>query len=208
MDILTKRATGDFLVVMDADCVFLKKHWDDLLIEKLTGNVACIETPKSIPNNKDQEKRNNNFPCVFAVMYVNSIFKNLSPSFMPDKNWLASEDKSGLLNKDTGWDIQRKFEKHGYCGISLEARNTREYKNGKFSDILCVEYYDENGVLVCNHFGRGATLGVAKYKQFNRMKLLKKIPMIKNYLRKRQGLKERAIWIKRCRDIIKCESAR
>jgi hypothetical protein len=79
-------------------------------------------------------------------------------------------------------------------------RITREYKEGPFRDVICGEYYLEgyDEIFAC-HFGRGSSLGAAKYKKWNKLLTL---PIINSIARKLKGYKERKQWLDTCRKII------
>ena len=114
--------------------------------------------------------------------------------------------KDYKAGQDTGWEMREKFLENGYLCKVLEARNTREYKEGAFKDIICAEYYlggyDE--VFAC-HFGRGSSLGAAKYKSWGKFLSL---PIINQIVRKMKGYKEKVEWLNVCKDVIKYEIER
>ena len=61
--------------------------------------------------------------------------------------------------------------KAGYIGKIFKAYNTRNYKKGPFKSLICAEFYLGDDKIFASHFGRGSSLGIAKYDS----RLLKKM---------------------------------
>jgi len=181
MDILVSKVDTPYFVTMDADCTFLLKNWDELLISKLDDKVKVIGTtlPEGPNNLKPMD-----FPLVFAVLYETKTYKELNPSFMPDD---IKKDKS----KDTGWQIREMYLNNKYKGEVFKGLNTRFIKDSIYGDMICAIYYC-NDNLIASHFSRGSSDGVVKYN--NRWYF--KIPFISKVFKKIRGIKERREWIK------------
>jgi hypothetical protein len=128
------------------------------------------------------------FPFQFAVLFETETYKRLGISCMP------REVEKG---EDTCWQWKPKFIQGGYEGKTLITKNTRDYKQGPFGDLVGVEeYYTDDGELIASHFGRGSSGGAAKY-----LKHLK-IPFVAGCLRRYYSSIERKEWINRCHKII------
>lgn len=187
MDLLISKVDTPYFVTMDSDAVFLKKNWDESLINRLTDTIKVIGT--TLPPTKDNNKPLD-FPLVFAVMYETSTYKKLNPSFMP---WDTKQDKS----KDTGWQIRELYLENKYSSEVFSAKNTKFSQDTSFGDLYCAVYY-LNKNLIASHFGRGSTGGVAKYNN----KWWFKIPFISKGIRKYIGNEEKYEWIKKSKGII------
>lgn len=198
IDILTKKVITPYFVLLDSDCVFLEKGWDEILINNLGDHCKCIGTPP-VPNpTKDVD-----FPSMYAVLYETETYRKLySPSFCPDSAWILNVNKQKDPSRDTGWEIRKKFFENGYMGFCLEVKNTRNYKNGPFNDLLCAEYYlpESKKIFAC-HFGRGATMGANKYRNiaFGRM------PLVGDYLIRKRGIDDQKKWVEKVREIVNGE---
>ncbi len=192
LNILIDKIDTPYGVVLDADALFLKKNWDEVLISRLDDKVKIIGVPPARNPIKPVD-----FPSVFAVLFDTIVFKSLRIDMRP-RNIKAGQD--------TGWEMREKFLKNGYKSEVLEIRNTREYKEGPFRNILCAECYLEgyDDIFAC-HFGRGSSLGAAKYKGLNKFLSL---PGVSRIARKIKGYRERKEWLSLCREIIDRQSWR
>jgi len=186
LNILIDKIDTPYGVILDADALFLKKNWDEILINQLDDKVKIIGVPPVRKPIKPVD-----FPSVFAVLFDTIVFKSLGIDMRP-KNLKAGQD--------TGWEMREKFLKNGYKSEVLETRNTREYKEGPFRNILCAECYLEgcDDIFAC-HFGRGSSLGAAKYKGLNNFLSL---PGIIGVAKKVKGYKEKKEWLSICRETI------
>jgi len=178
LNILVGMIDTKYGVILDADAVFLKKNWDQHLIDRLDDQVKIVGTPpvKNI-------LKNDSFPLMYAVLFDAIVFKRLNIDMRP---------RDPRKGQDTGWEMKDKYEKNGFAGSTLIARNTREYKKGPFKDVICAEYYyEEKGDVFVSHFGRGSAAGAGKYKM--------KIPMFKLMA----GMLEKGKWLNICKTIVK-----
>ena len=185
---LIKKIDTAFGVILDADCVFLIKNWDDILIKKLNDKVKIIGT-QALPGSV----KPSDFPLMFAILFETKTLEKLHIDFRP---------KDISQGQDSGHELREKYLSAGFEGFLLEAKNTREYKKGPFAKILGVEEYYLPGysqVFAC-HFGRGATSGSAKYKKGTNF--IYKIPFISKPIRIMRGRKEIKKWISICREIV------
>lgn len=186
---LVEEMSGTYGVFLDADATFLKAGWDDILIEQITDIVKVIGTPPV-----ENPTKPTDFPSVYATLFELKSFRELEVDMMPsDPN----------IGKDTGWEMRTKFLEAGFDGMNLEARNTRTYQDGPFGDILCTEYYlAESEQIIASHFGRGSSLGAAKYFK-NTVFDLPKVGYVLGYLpSKIKGYQEKNHWLSVCRRII------
>ncbi len=188
MDLLIEKVQTPYFLVMDSDAVFLRKNWDQHLLSQLNEVVKGTGTPIVGGRLKHVD-----FPAPYAALYETATFKKLQCKFLPQ----AGNEGQG---KDTGYQVRELFFKNGYKAAVLDVENTRTYHQGSFKDILCAEYYlpGVRDKIFCCHFARGASDGVAKYKD----KLIYKIPVISSLIKRIQGKRDRARWIRRCREIL------
>lgn len=189
MNILIKKVDTTYGVFLDSDAVFLKKDWDEILINQLDGKTKIIGCPPA----KNPVKPSD-FPSMYATLFDTKALKSLKIDMLP---------KNHRVGLDTGWEMREKFLNSKYKHKLLEAKNTREFKGGPFRSVICGEYYLKgyDGIIV-SHFGRGATLGTAKYKNWN---ILLSIPGIKHIARRIKGYGEKKRWLDICKDIISRE---
>jgi glycosyltransferase involved in cell wall biosynthesis len=184
LNLLIEKIDTPYGVILDADATFLKNEWDNILINQFNNKVKIIGCPPVKNPIKPSD-----FPSVYATLFDTEAFKSLKIDMRP------KDYKAGL---DTAWEMREKFLENRYRCKVLEARNTREYKEGPFRDLICTEYYLEgrDEVFAC-HFGRGATLGAAKYYKGNKVLKLVALPLIKI-----KGYKEKKTWLDTCKNII------
>ncbi len=186
LNILIEKINTPYGVLLDADAAFLKKEWDEILINQLDDKVKIIGAPPVKGGTKPTD-----FPLIYAVIFDTMVFKSLGIDMRP------KDIKAG---QDVGWEMREKFLKNGYKCETFDTRYTLEYKEGPFRDIICAEFYqrDYDEIFAC-HFGRGSSLGAAKYKEWNK---LLSLPIINYIARKIKGYMEREKWLSICRGII------
>ena len=192
LNILVDKIDTPYGVILDADATFLKRGWDEILINQLDDKVKIIGT--SLPKNPIKPV---DFPLTFAVLFDTEVFKSLKIDMRP---------KNSKIGQDVGWEMREKFLKSGYKGKVLEVRITREYKDGPFRNIICAEYYFEgyDSIFAC-HFGRGSSLGAAKYQEWSK---LLQLPYINLMARKIRGCRDKKEWLAICREIIERQAGR
>lgn len=186
LDILINMVDTKYFIVLDSDCVLLLKNWDQYCIKELNETIKIIGT--QIASVKGTGHKPDDFPFQFAVFCETETYKKLNISCMPENT----------TDKDTCWQWKSKYTDAGYKSKLFYARNTKEYQKGPFKDVYCAEYYTEDNQLICNHFGRGSSGGVAKYNN----KWWFKIPILSRFIRKYIGLQEKNQWINICSNII------
>ena len=191
LNLLIKKIDTPYGVILDADATFLKRGWDEILINQLDDKVKIIGCPPVKNPIKPID-----FPSVYATLFDTEIFKSLKIDMRPKSLKEAIEK-----GRDTGWEMREIFLQQGYKCKVLETRSTRNYKEGPFREIICAEYYLEghNDIFAC-HFGRGATLGAAKYKSWSKFL---SFPIINQIARKMKGHREKKEWLIICKEIIK-----
>ncbi len=189
LNILIGKTDTKYGIFLDADTIFLKKDWDEILVSQLDNKIKIIGCPPVINPNKPID-----FPSVYATLFDTKIFKSLKIDMRP---------KNYKIGQDTGWEMREKFLRNGYQSRILETRSTREYKKGPFRSVICTEYYlkGHDGIFAC-HFGRGATSGAGKYKDRN---FLFKVPIVRHFMRNLKGKSEKKEWLTICRNIINNE---
>lgn len=186
---LVKRIDTPYGVILDADCTFLIKNWDEILINQLDDKVKIIGTQAPVGSTKPQD-----FPLMFAVLFETETFKKLNIDFKP---------KDLTKFQDTGWELREKYLKAGFRGKIIEMKNTRVYKNGPFRNLLGVaEFYldKDYGNIFASHFGRGSSGGEHKYGKGT--SFIYRIPKISRPLRRMRGKREVREWIKICKEIV------
>ena len=104
--------------------------------------------------------------------------------------------------KDTGYRLREKFLDNGYKGKIIVSKSTRDYKLGSFHKIICGEFYLKGYERIFgSHFGRGSSMGWAKYKKLKGTKIYN-LPKIGKFLLKLKGKNQKRRWIKLCEKIV------
>lgn len=187
LDILIEKVDTKYTVVMDSDCVFLLKNWDEILIKNINETIK-ITGSTSPANRKGNRIGGGCFPLPFAVLFETEIYKKLNISCMP-RNIKEGED--------TCWQWKPMFTQAGFSGKTLTEKNTRDFKDGMFGDLTGIaNFFTDSGELIASHFGRGSSGGAAKY-----LKWLK-VPVISRYIKRYFGNIEKKKWITKCYKII------
>lgn len=187
LDILTKMVDTKYTVVLDSDCTFLLKDWDERLINRLDEKTKIIGSP--LPKGRSGLKPDN-FPFQFAVMFETEIYKKLNISCMP---------RDISKGEDTCWEWKPKFINNGYKADIFVSKNTRDFKKGAFGKITGVsEYYLDGTNLVASHFGRGSSGSTVKYYD----KWYFTLPVVSKITKKYTAVKEKKEWFKICNNII------
>jgi len=187
LNFLISHVSTPYFSLLDSDAVWLKKNWDELLINQLTDKIKIIGTQADGPT-KPQD-----FPAVYGFLTKTAIFKKLNIDMRPNNN---------RATQDTGWEIREKFLISDYQGKVLTMKNTRVFKDGQFASLVGIgEYYNNLGELFASHFGRGSSLGAAKYYKSWKV-FLYRLPKIGPYLLKRKGEKEKRRWFAICHQIV------
>lgn len=184
---LIHKVNTPYFSVLDADATWLVNGWDELLINELNEKVKAVGTQAPL-------KKAQNFPLMFAILFETETFRKLDIDFRP---------KKGNHRLDTGWELSEKYLNAGFTGKNLEYLNTRTYKKGPFQNIIAGEYYlNQNyNTIIASHFGRGSSLGKAKYNKSYK-KIIYKIPYFGSIMLRKKGIKERNKWLKICKNII------
>lgn len=185
LDILVEMVSTKYTVILDSDCTFLIKNWDEILINKLNEEVKIIGTQL---DTSFKSLKPLDFPMPYAVLFETSVFKELDISCMPG---------DVVKGEDSCWEWKPKYLGSGYRGEILNMKNTRNYKEGPFNSVLCAEYYLA-GIkkIFASHFGRGGSDGAAKY-----LKWLN-VPVVSEYIKRFYGHIEKRKWLSKCKEII------
>lgn len=188
--LLASKVKTPYFLLMDADCVIFQKDWDKVMLSKLLDKVKVFGTPRLLQNGETLD----DFPTVFSTLYETGSYQGLNCDFMPGP-------KGPTGGQDTGYLIAERFREHGLTYKNLVAKNTRQYKDGPFGDMLCAEYYldEECKQLFSCHFSRGSSSGKDKYKAG----LLLKLPFIKKIIKAYLGNRDRKLWIQRGYELLK-----
>lgn len=184
LNLLLDEVSGEYGVLLDADAAFLQEGWDDILISRLDDLHPIIGSPAV-----ENPIKPTDFPSVYATLFDVDTFRELDIDMTPE---------NPSAGKDTGWEMRAKFLDAGYEPVNFEVRNTRNYSKGPFNDITCVEYYLEGvDAIIASHFGRGASLGAAKYLRWWPLG----IPILGPLPKKVLGYRERKKWIQRSHQV-------
>jgi Glycosyl transferase family 2 len=185
LDLLTRYIDTPYGVILDADCIPLIMHWDQLLIDQLMGPIKIIGTP--VAHNSPNNVKPTDFPLMFLCLFETKTFKSLGISFKP---------KDIAAGQDTGWEMREKYLEGGLKGALLHGENTRSYKDGPLSKTICDEYYSDSkrGEIFCSHLGRGSNPNSGKYKSQSNAK--------KAYALDKQA------WLNACEEIIEQETSK
>lgn len=184
---LVRKVDTPYFCILDADCVWLKKDWDEILLARVNDRVKVIGTPAPVGSPKPQD-----FPLVFGALFETKTFRALNIDFKP---------KDMAHHLDTGYETREKFLRHGFKGENLKMETTRRFKKGPFRDIICVEYYfDGRPDIFGSHFGRGSSLGQAKYASGTAF--VYRVPCLGRVLSHLRGVWEKRKWLAICKRII------
>jgi hypothetical protein len=196
LDFAMQHVDTQYFVVMDSDATFLHKKWDEILISRINESVKAIGT-SILPGNHNKAT---DFPLAYGVLFETQTFFELKVHFTPTHEDLA-------LGRDTGWTIRQAYHKNGLAGDVFEIKSTRDYKKGPFRSLIASEYYlrGYQNIFAC-HFGRGSTVGLAKYKNRIGITYLSNIPFINHFIAQIKGYFEKKKWIKICKDVIAREA--
>ena len=189
LNYLTKDVTTPYFVILDADAVFLKQGWDEILINQIDNKTKIIGT--QAPPQKPQD-----FPLMFAALFETETFLKLNISFTPKK--IAA-------GQDTGFELREKYLSAGFTGKTINFYNTRNYKNGPFSSLTGVaEFYLEGyqGIFA-SHFGRGSDKNFNKFLKNSPISY--KLPILGRLLRKSRFSREKNKWIEICNSVIESQ---
>ena len=189
-----------YTVVMDSDCTFLMKNWDEYLLNEIDDKIKIIGS-SSPPDRAGIRIGGGDFPLPFATLFETNIYKKLNISCMPG---------DVTKGEDTCWEWKTKFINNGFSGKTFITKNTRDYKDGPFGKLTGIEeYYTDNDKLIASHFGRGASGGLAKYTSKDDKKfynLIIALPYLGNIFAKYRGKNEMQLWIEKCYNIIDCKA--
>ena len=178
-----------YFAILDADAVWLKKNWDKILINQIDDQIKIIGTQADGPT-KPQD-----FPLIYAVFFETASFKKLNVDFRPNNQ---------ARHEDTGYKLKEKYLSAGLKGKVLTMKNTRTFKSGPFHSLIGVcEYYlpEFPEFPFTSHFGRGSTLGAAKYYK-SPWAWIYRLPKIGPWLLKLKGRAEQRRWFAICRQIV------
>lgn len=188
---LISRINTKYGAVLDSDFTFLYKNWDEILIRELNEKYPIIGTQAPVSKSSGKLK---DFPYVFGFFFYTDIMQSLNIDFRPDFD--------DIHHKDTGYKLREKYLDNDYNGKVLFFRNTRDYKQGPFQNVICAEYYLEGyNEIFGSHFGRGSTLGAQKYLRRKKLSIYS-IPIIRKYLLEFKGKSEKKRWISICKSIV------
>ncbi len=188
LDILVGMSDTEYTAILDSDCTFLLKGWDEVLIRELSGGCKIVGTPhiKGRSGLKPHD-----FPLQFAVMFETKAYKELNISCLP---------RDISRGEDTCWQWKSAFLEKGFKAKMFNAYSTRDFRGSLFNGVICTVYHTGAGALIASHFGRGSNNGVAKYYNHT---WLSKIPFVSRMAMRCRAAKEKKCWFEICRAVIR-----
>ena len=182
---LCRKVKTPYFVILDPDANWLRKNWDEILINQFDDRIKAAGTQAPVGSKKYQD-----FPLVFAMIFETEVFKKLNIDCWP---------KDPSKQQDVCYELREKFLQAGYWAKNIEMKNTRTYHDGPFRNVICAEYYLDQDYqnIFTSHFARGSTLGANKYQKGIR-KYIYQIPIIGKFLLARKGEKEKRQWLDIC----------
>jgi hypothetical protein len=125
----------------------------------------------------------------FTTLFETEIYKELNLSCMPND---ISE------GEDTCWMWEGGYLNNGYSAFNIYPKSTRTTYIKEFNKIVGCDVYYVNDSMFSVHFGRGSTLGAAKYKIW----FYRYIPIFSKIIRMKKGINQKKLWIQISRNII------
>lgn len=180
-----------YFCILDADATWLKKDWDEILMNQLDDNVKVIGTQASVGTEKAQD-----FPIIYCILFETQAFRQLDIDFRPKERTPA---------QDTGHQVRERYLQAGFQGKIIEMKNTRTYKEGPFRDCICAEFYldGDYSQIFASHFGRGSA---TKFKnRHNRSLWYYKLRGLARFTNRHARQLEQWKWIRICRKIIRSQ---
>ncbi len=157
LDYLISIVDTKYCVVMDSDCIVLKKNWDEIMLKSLDEKIKIIGATASKQRSGNRIGAGD-FPLPFLAMFEIDFYRSIKISCLPGDI---------LLGQDTCWEWKTKIESNNYRGKTFVTKNTRDYIQGPFRDLTGVEEYYHEDILIAAHFGRGGSQGLAKFIKTN-----------------------------------------
>jgi len=125
LNILVKKVNTPYFSIIDADAIWLRKNWDEILLSQLNEKVKVIGTQAPVVGPKYQD-----FPLVFAILFETESFQKLNINCLP---------KDPIHGQDVCFELKEKYLLGGFLGKVIKSKITRTYKQGPFKDVLCSE---------------------------------------------------------------------
>lgn len=191
LNYLTRRIETPYFSILDADATWLRKDWDRILMERLTGKIKVIGTQAPVGSEKFQD-----FPLMFCILFETQAFQQLDIDFRP---------KDIAAAQDTGYELREKYLHAGFRGQIIEMKNTRTYLDGPFRNCVCAEYYLDGDYdrIFASHFSRGSS---TKFKdRYKRHLWYYRIRGIRRFTTRHVKQIERWKWSRVCRKIIRSQ---
>ncbi len=173
---------SDYIALIDSDIAFLRKDWDEIMIDNLK---SCDSFGVS---HKDKFYRYNNYPVCQFMAFNKKVMESVNWDFLPSKlpngslrRYKATEKDSKicgvpvgtLLKKDTGWKVPYLLHDKGYFNsfvmdlvsvssgnnlMSYSSPSQKKYCQKVCSDKLIhagikMAEYHYKGSAYCTHFG-------------------------------------------------------
>ena len=180
---ITKNIETPYFVIVDPDATWLKKGWDEILLNELNEKVKAIGTQADNPD------KPMDFPLVFATLFETETFKKLDVDMRPQN--LTKKQDVGFLLRET-------YLVHGFEGRIIESKNTRLWKSGPFNSVIgTTEYYFNHDYknIFAAHFGRGSN-------PFGKKMHKTKIPILRTIINYYDWKMSKKRWINICKEIV------
>lgn len=188
LDILIEKVNTKYTVIMDSDCVLLMRGWDKYMINQIKNKIQMVGSAEIEDVNVN--RIGTSFVLPFLCMFNTKTFKSLKISCLP------GDIKKG---QDVCWEWEKKYKEKNFECSKFIGKSTRRNNKIEFSDIVGVEnYYTKDNKIIASHFGRGSSLGFAKYKSW----YFKSIPYLSKILNNFYGQSQINKWIFKSKKII------
>ncbi|EKD56837.1 MAG: hypothetical protein ACD_58C00072G0003 [uncultured bacterium] len=187
LNILIKKVKTPYFCILDSDAVWLKKNWDEILINKINNSVKVIGT-EAPPGSMVKS----NFPTIYAIFFETKTFFDLKIDCRP---------KNIYTQQDVCYQLADLYHKKNYGSKLISYKNTREFRDGPFHNVICMEYYlYGHSHIFASHFSRGADSTHSKYLKGS--SFINALPFIGTFLRKIKFNQEKNKWIETSYQVI------
>ena len=192
LDILIEKVNTKYTVIMDSDCVLLMRGWDKYMINQMKNKIQIVGSAEIEDVNVN--RLGTSFVLPFLCMFNTKTYKSLNISCLP------GDIKNG---QDVCWEWEKKYKEKNFGCSKFIGKSTRRNNKIEFSDLVGVEnYYTKDNKIIASHFGRGSSLGFAKYKSW----YFKTIPYLSKILNNFYGQSQINKWIFKSKKIIEKSS--
>tara|TARA_R100001460_G_scaffold28089_1_gene56382 strand:- start:636 stop:1490 length:855 start_codon:yes stop_codon:yes gene_type:complete len=165
LDMIMENMNSKYGMMVDADCAFLLKNWDQVLVSKITETNIIVGTEYGHDDYKYM-KNANVITCFFDIEKVKSMKMSWKPEL---KHITIDESNTHVYHReigetiflDTGSELPKKLIENGFTStyMILVSPRVKKYKdrlNFMTPDMRGEEYILDNKSIV-SHVGRSST---------------------------------------------------